>query len=132
MPAIHQIDHDAKLIVTTWQGDAVDTDFIEAITKYQKEIQGCPEYINYDEVVDFSYVNKIKLTTQGIKSLGKIASKTDQREVEKKLALIVSSNLAFGLARMYVAYRNFEKNSSKVIRIFKTEDEAYKWLTSKT
>jgi hypothetical protein len=63
----------------------------------------------------------IKITTKGIKKIGTIASRTDQNKPNRKLALIVNSNLAFGLARMYIAYRSFSKNANKDIHVFKDE-----------
>jgi len=128
MPANHHIDNNAQLIITTWEGEAHDIEFIDAIKKYQKDIQNHPDYINYNEVVDFTKVTGVKLTTEGIKNIGHIASTTDINEVNRKLAFIVSSNLAFGLARMYEAYRSFSKNANKEIRVFKTEKDAFEWV----
>ena len=128
MPANHQINNKSKIIVTTWIGEARDIDFIEAIKKYQHDIQNQPEYIDYNELVNFSKMTKIKLTAGGIKSIGKIASTTDNSDGHKKLALIVTSKLAFGLARMYEVYRNISSNAKKELRIFNNEKEALKWL----
>jgi len=128
MPANHYIDNKSRLLITTWQGEACDIDLIQAIKKYQKDIQNHPDYITYNEVVDFSKVAGIKLTTEGIKSIGLIASATDQNEVNRKLAFIVSSNLAFGLARMYEAYRGLSKKAHKEIRVFKNKKDAFEWV----
>ncbi len=128
MPANHHIDNEAKLIITTWEGEARDIEFIEALRKYQSDIQNHPDYIYYNEVVDFTKVGAVKLTTEGIKNIGVIASTTDNNEINRKLAIIVSSSLAYGLARMYEAYRSFSKNAHKEIRIFKTEKDAFEWV----
>lgn len=128
MPAHHHINSKDKLIVTTWVGDAVDIEFIEAIKKYQKDIQNQPVCINYNEVVDFSNVTGIKFTTKGIRRIGEIASTTDRHNVNRKLAFIVSSKLAYGLVRMYQVYRSFLKNSNKEIRVFKKESDALEWI----
>lgn len=132
MPATHHIDKINHLIVTTWDGEARDIEFIEAIKNYQNNIQNQPNYINYNEVVDLRKMTSIKLTTEGIKVIGAIASTTDTQDINKKLALIVSSNLAFGLARMYEAYRSFSKNANKEIRVFKNETDAFKWVKNNT
>ena len=128
MPANHQIDNNKQLIITTWEGDAHDNEFIEAIKTYQKDIQNIPDYINYNEVVDLSKVTSFKLTTDGIINIGKIASSTDRNETVKKLALIVNSRLAYGLCRMYETYRSFSKKSNKVIRVFKNKKDALEWI----
>ena len=128
MPVNHNIDTKAQLLITTWKGEARDIEFIKAITEYQKDIQNHPDYINYNEVVDFSNIASIKLTTEGIKNIGAIASTTDEIGVNRKLAFIVNSSLAFGLVSMYKVYRGFSKNSHKEIRIFKTEKDAFEWV----
>ena len=130
MPAEHYVDNNAKLIITSWVGVAVDIEFIDAIKKYQEEIQSNPNYSGYNEVVNFSKVTNIKLTRHGIKSIGQIASKTDKNNT--KLALIVSSNLAYNLARMYQGYRYFFKNSTKEVRVFKHKNEAFDWAQNNT
>ena len=132
MPAKHHIENKAQLIITRWSGEAIDIDFIEAIKKYQRDIQTHPDYINYNEVVDLSKITNIKLTTTGLKNIGRIASRTDQNENKRKLALIVSSNKAFFLARMYTAFRSFFRNSNKDIRIFTNKSEAFEWVQNNT
>jgi len=128
MPAHHYIDEKRQLIITSWEGEAHDIEFIEALKKYQKDIQNHPDYINYNEIVDFSQVTKIHITTEGIKNIGLIAPKTDYDEANRKLAFIVSSNLAYGLVRMYQAYRDFSNRSIKKIRVFKSESDAFEWV----
>lgn len=128
MPANYHIDNKAKLIITTWEGEAHDNDFIMAIKKYQKDIQNHPDYIAYNEIVNLSNVSKIKITTEGIKTLSHIASSTDKDGSNRKLAIIVNSTLAFGLARMYEAYRSLSKRSQKEIRVFKNEMNALEWI----
>ena len=128
MPANHHIDSKAQLIITTWEGEARDNEFIEAIKKYQEDIQNHPDYINYNEIINLSEVTDFKLTTEGIKTMGYIASTTDQNEVNRKVAFIVNSNLAYGLSRMYEVYRGFSKNAQKEIGIFRNEKDALEWV----
>ena len=83
-------------------------------------------------MVDFSNVTDIKLTTEGIKDIALIASITDHIKGNRKLAFIVSSSLAFGLARMYQVHRGFSKKAHKEIRIFNNERDAFSWVTQDT
>ena len=128
MPAIHRIDTDAQLIVTTWEGKAIDIDLINAIKRYQEDYQSNPDCSDFNEIVDFRQATSIKLTTEGLEHISEIASETDEERDDKKLALIVKSNLAFGLARMYEVYRGFQKNATKEIRVFKNENKALEWV----
>jgi len=132
MPAKHHIDNTSQLLITTWEGEAVDIDFIEAIKKYQKDIQSNSDYHHFNEIVDLTRITGIKLTTNGIKHISSIASSSDKNRANTKLALIVSSNLAFGLARMYEAYRSMSKNINKEIRVFKNKDDAFMWINQKS
>ena len=130
MPATHYIDDSSKLIITTWEGEAADIKLIEALITYQKNIQSRPDYSHYNEVVNFNKASCYSLTLEGIKNIAKLASKNDQNKIKRKLALIVNSNVAYGLARMYESYRNLTRSANKEIRAFKEENEAFKWLQS--
>lgn len=136
MPAIHDIDREAKLILTTWDGDATDAEFIEALANYQRNIQSNRDYLAFNELVNLSTVTRFKLTATGIKRIGRIASKTDQGRIASKtdqgrangkLAIIVSSDFAYGLARMYETYRRIANTSSKTVRVFREETAAREW-----
>ena len=128
MPANHHIDRKAQLIITTWEGQAGDIEITEALKKYQKAFQYHPDYSGYNEVFDARNVSSISLTSKGVEILGRIASSTDQIEVSRKLAIIVNSTFGFGIARMYLAYRNFGKRTHKEIRLFKNEKDAFEWV----
>ena len=132
MSANHYIDKERQLIITTWEGKASDVDFIEAINKYQNEIQNHPDYIHFNEIVNLTKVTGYKLTTEGIKTIGQIASSTDKSDLNRKLAIIVNTSLAYGLARMYVTYRGFTKKGKKEINIFKVEKDAFEWVQNKS
>ena len=132
MPAKHYIDDKASLITTTWEGDATDIELLKALREYQKNIQSNPDYINYNEVFDLSKADKIRVTINGMINIGQTGSKTDHLFTQKKLALIVGSNVAFSLAKMYEVYRNMGINSCKTIRVFKNEQEAIKWVRNIT
>ncbi len=128
MPVRHTVDSTNKIIITVWTGDATDQEFVEAITKYQKDFKENPDYQNYNELADFSQVNGIQLTTEGIRLVGQIAAKHDANGKKTKAALVVTSALAYGFARMYEIYRNLMPNSNKQVKVFKSINEAYEWL----
>lgn len=132
MPANHYIDNEAKLITTTWEGEAVDSEFVEALKKYQKEVQNKPEHLDYNEIVNLTKMSRIKLSVRGLIKIGSIASSTDQYRTRTKLALVVNSDLAFNFAKLYATYRNYGKNNKKSLRIFKSESDALDWMRNKT
>ena len=128
MPAHHEINHNSKLIVTTWTGEATDTELIDAFSRYQREIRSQADYYSYDEILDLGKASGFKLSTEGIRTLAHMAVDTDVEGVKTKLAIIVSSSVAYGLGRMYVTYRNLVPGGVKDVRVFKEHRAAEEWI----
>ena len=125
MPAVHTIDHDRKLIITTWEGEPSIKDLANAFKEYQQDIRSKSECINYSELVDFSGIGGIKLNSSGLRMLADIAAKSDKSGIATKLAIIVKPGLTFGLARMYQAYSN---SVPWEFVVFRAIDAALAWL----
>ena len=134
MPAKHHMDNETRIITTIWEGEATDTDFIEALKKYQKDIQTRTEYLHYNEIVNLTKITHNKLSVKGIINIGKTASSTDQYRAKTKIAFIVSSDLMLNFAKLYATYRNFgkKKKDKRQISAFKNENDAVEWLLNKT
>jgi hypothetical protein len=128
MPAQHTIDNNIRLITTSWSGEAVDSELIDALTKYQRDIKSQPDYSSYNEIVDFSQTSSFKLSTQGIMKLVQIAATMDAQGVKTKLAIVVNNPLAFGLGRMYGAYRSLVPGGLKDVRVFMNNRDALIWI----
>ena len=60
MPAKHNIDNKNKLITTAWSDTATDSELIDALTKYQREIKINPDYQAYNEILDLREIGTIK------------------------------------------------------------------------
>ena len=128
MPAQHTIDTERRLLVTTWTGEAGDGELIDALNSYQQDIRS--RFHSYDEVVDFSQVDHFTLSSHGIRRLAQLATNDDAQGARTKLAIIVDSDFAFGLGRMYEAYRDLVSNSSKEVRVFRCHRDALGWIGS--
>ena len=128
MPAQHAIDDDRGLICTVWSGAAVESELFAALTAYQRDIRS--RFRSYHEVVDFSQASQFALSAQGLRQLARMATATDVQGVRTRLAIIVSSDLAFGLGRMYEAYRGLVAAGEKEVRVFKRQREALAWIGS--
>ena len=131
MPATHNIDQQNKLIVTTWEGEPTVQDLSEAFKKYQNKIKSKPEFQNYDELVDFTKIEGFKISSDGLGMLSQTASSFDKSIGKSKLAIIVKTTLAFGLARMYEILRSLGPKK-KEIRVFKDKSSALNWLTTES
>jgi predicted HAD superfamily Cof-like phosphohydrolase len=131
MPAQHNIDNNCRLITTLWFGGAVDSELIEALTKYQQDIKSQPKYFSHNEIVDFGQASSFKLSNQGIMTLAHLATNTDSQGVKTKLAIVVNNSLAYGLGRMYVTYRSLVPRGIKDVRVFMSYHDALEWIEAK-
>jgi hypothetical protein len=131
MPVVHKIDDDAKLITTIWSGDAVDSELLDALAKYQQNIKSLPVYASYNEIVDFRGANYFLLSSEGIRTLAHMASINDPQGVKTKLAIVVNKPVSYGLAPMYEIYRSLLPSGSKEVRVFKNYHDCLSWIGSK-
>ncbi len=130
MPANHQVDTNARIIFTTWEGDATDAELYEALKLYYENIRSKPEYSDYDEMVSFSDVAAVKVTAKGMMDLAKLASSSDQPGVSTRLAFVTNSTLARSFANLYATYRNVILKTGKTIRVFGNDENALKWVST--
>jgi hypothetical protein len=131
MPVVHKIDNDAKLITTIWSGDAVNSELLDALAKYQQNIKSLPRYAPYNEIVDFRGASNFILSSDNIRELAHMASISDPRGIKTKLAIVVNKPVSYGLARMYEIYRSLLPSGSKEVRVFKNYQDCLKWIGSK-
>ena len=129
MPASHYIDEENKIIFTDWHGEPNDSDLVDALNNYLRDIKSKPELDGFNELVDFSEAKGLKLSINALIVLGKIASKFD-KPIKNKLAIVVTSSLAYGLARMYGIYRNYNPQSNKEVHVFRSKTDAMAWIKS--
>ena len=129
MPVNHDIDEEKKIIFTEWQGEPDDSDLVEALNIYFRDIKSRPELDGFNELVDFSDTRGLKLSITILIELGKISSKFD-KPVNNKLAIVTSSSFTYGLARMYGIFRKHNPQSNKKVLAFRSKEEAMEWLES--
>ena len=70
------------------------------------------EFISSDRVIQLANVSADMHATQSL----------------PKLAMIATTDLHFGLGRMYQSYREMTPNGTKVVGIFRTREAAMEWL----
>jgi hypothetical protein len=128
MPAEHTIDANNNLIITTWTGEVADSDLIKALSAYLLTIKNRPEYATFDEIVDFSKGSHFHLSVSGIQRLVELATATDARGTKTRLAIVVNTPIAYTLAQMYQIFRSYIPSGTKILRVFRTYDEARKWI----
>lgn len=125
MPIEYKIDHAKRLIVARGSGVFTDSDVFD----YQREAWSSPEVAGYDELVDMTDVQEVALpSADSMRALASISASIDPPEGGTKLAIVAPQDFAFGLGRMYEAYRGFQRASKKEVAVFRTLPEALAFL----
>jgi len=126
MPFVYEIDRHRRIVFTRAIGTLARQDFFD----YQKEVWSSPEHRYFDECVDLSAAGSIEGATEdNMTALAELAVDTDDPARPSKLAIIAVENLHFGLARMYETYRGLHPKHARKVAVFRTRDEALRWLT---
>ena len=102
----------------------------EALLDYQKTVWSDPKIHGFDELIDFKAVEKIEVTTPGLEAVASLAAGMDEAVGSSRFAIVVGGGLAYGLSRMYEAFREMEEKSSRKLEIFQRLEDALAWLDS--
>jgi hypothetical protein len=119
MPLFSKIEKARKLVISTGSGVLTMADALA----YQDKLQQDPEFDpSFSQLLDFTHVTKVELETEDIRRLAQRSLfSTDSRR-----AILVSSDVAYGLARMFEVLR--ESLGEKGIQVFRNLDEALDWV----
>jgi len=124
MPITSQIDQSSQLTTHIATGEISFTDIIKAIESFYKEKP------TKNIIWNFHDVDKDALLSFSYNELKEIVRFTKQHEDLRrsgKTALVVSTDLEFGLGRMYDTLAEIE-NLSHSVKVFRSMDEAFKWI----
>ena len=125
MPISYRVDHETKVVVCVGHGIFSDSD----VFGYQQEVWSRKDVQGYSELVDMTRVERIALpSADRVKDLASLASGMDDPNSKSRMAVVAPDNLAFGLGRMFQAYRELDRRSTKEVGIFRTMEEALAFL----
>jgi hypothetical protein len=128
MPIKFHCDHGKRLVLAKAYGILTE----EEIFGYQREVWSREEIIGYDEVIDMSEVEKIvSPRSYRIRDLAALAASMDSRSTRTKFAIVATDDFAFGLGRMYEAYRTLNDRSTREVAVFRTMEDALAWIGQK-
>jgi hypothetical protein len=120
----YQIDHEQRLVLARARGILTEDD----ITDYQREAWSRDDVVGYDELLDLTEVEQVKLTsTDSIEEFARLAISMDV-QTTTRFAIVADQDLLFGLGRMYETYRNLDRQSTKQAGVFRSREEALTWL----
>ena len=124
----HHIDDKDQLIVTTCISvQTTEQEMLKALAVYQDTIQNKAEYVHYNEVLIFPEATDMELSLSGVRQLARLAIKSDSNDPDRKLAILMQSNLGYALAKLYQFYRHLIKRSGKKARVYKNVKAALAW-----
>ena len=125
MPIDYRIDHQRHLVVARVHGTVTDQD----VFGYQREVWSRPEVAGYDELVDMTRVQEIGLpSADRVRDLASLSASMEHTPGGTKFAIVAAQDLAYGLGRMYQAYREMESRGTKQVGVFRTLAEAQAFL----
>src|SRR5262245_17122792 len=117
MPIAYRVDHEATLVVAAGIGLLTDAD----VFGYQRDVWSRTDVAGYNELIDMTRVTHIALpSADRIRDLADFAARMDETGSRTRLAVVASTDLAFGLGRMFQSYRELDKRSTKEVGIFRT------------
>ena len=76
----------------------------------------------FSQLMDFTHVTGVALSAENIRTL----AKATVFSMKSRRAILVDTDLKFGLARMFETFRDF--HGEKGIRVFRNPDDALAWV----
>jgi hypothetical protein len=119
MPWDFEIDHAQRLVRVRVHGTMCDHDLLDA----DAALRDHPEFDpSFDQLIDLREATGSEVTTAGVQ---KLAQQPPLFAPSSRRALVVSTDLGFGMARMFELLR---EGKSGEVRAFRELDKAREWL----
>jgi hypothetical protein len=119
MPAFYKIDKERKIVMTTGAGKITKEDIWQHMDLLSKD----PDFDrSFSQLQDFTHVTSIDIDAADVRAFA-------QRSIfspESRRAIVVKSDLQFGLARMFQIHRELAGETG--IRVFRTLEEGLDWV----
>ncbi len=125
MPISYTIDRGERLVTATPYGVLTDAD----IFAYQQAAWSGPETTGFDELIDMAGVTEVEfVSADRVSELARLSGSMDAPDRPSRLAIVAASDHHYGLGRMYQAYREMASPGTKIVRVFRSREEALAWL----
>lgn len=113
------IDNERRLITVVVQGELTDSDLLRG----EERLRARPDFCaDFDELVDLKAADGRRVTADGVRSL---ARRPPVFSAGSRRALVVATEMGYGMARMYELIQGGEAGE---IRVFRDRAEAERWL----
>jgi hypothetical protein len=121
----YQIDKERRMVLAQGRGVVAPAD----VFAYQREVWSRPEVAGFNELFDMSEVERlVPPSKESVRDLADLSAGMDSSGCSSRFAIVAPEDLAFGIARMYETYREFDPRSTKEVAVFRSKAAALKWL----
>jgi hypothetical protein len=121
----YNIDGNLHMVIVRPRGVLSLADMVQ----YQREVWTRTDLAGYNELVDMNEVTSIAGgTTNDVVHLASLSIPMDAVIGPSRLAIIAAKDYHYGMGRMYKAYREDHPGSTKEVGVFRTREEAMRWL----
>lgn len=122
MSITFRVEPARELAVVAFEGDVS----LDDIRSYRSSLAGDPAWRKeFRQLVDVRSAGLKALSAEAVRSLADRAEELDPVLGFGKVAVVVSQDLHYGLARMYQA---MSEGSAREVEVFRDPDSALSWL----
>ena len=114
----YQIDPERGIVFSVFDGTTTDAD----VSAHQKALSADPAFEpGFSQLLDFRGVTSVRLTAAGVRAV----AEAKNFGAGSRRAIVVASNVAYGMARMFEILRDPEPDT---VEVFRDLAEARRWL----
>ena len=122
MPVNHTIDIEARLVRIVGSGVVTDDEMVRCVADLRADPALEPNMNTLSDMRDID----VAFTSEGVSRLVTVMRNSADRRVAARAAIVVNSEVAFGMGRMFEL--RAEQADELSIRIFRDMAEALEWL----
>lgn len=126
MPFTVQIDSDRRLVKSRWNGIATS----ELLVAYIEQVWSDTNLRDFNELIDFRDIAEIQIPSDDIRKYAEYSRKYDNPEVSARSAVVATTDLVYGLSRMFSTMRALDPDDKREFRVFDDMGNALDWLES--
>jgi len=122
MRVSREVDRTRRIVILGVSGELDDEGLLRLVAELQKDPEVTP---NFALLIDLREASGLAVTGNGVRAL--VAQPLVLSPISRR-AVVVPTDLGFGMARMYEILREHRGGG---IRAFRDFDEAQRWVTSR-
>jgi hypothetical protein len=122
LPTRYEYDPATRIVRIEISGEVREAELVDLAQKLASDESFAP---GHGELVDLRGLGNTDVSAPALRQVAGIFARTDRHADRTRVAVCAPDDLAFGLSRMYEAFR---ESSGLQLRVFRTLGEAERWL----